>query len=124
MTDSVLPPSNDLVFRRLVLECYNTTLLYSGDLTIYLRTPRKDRRGRINSRAYPFRREFLHLFNLTKSIKTIVRFGDDTKRIEKWFSVTPNFKSEERMAKYYNEGLTLLDIWNKILIEQGIVEFK
>lgn len=117
-------PTNDILYRRLIMDSYHTTLTYAVDLQIFINTPKIDRKGRINIRANPFRREFLKYFSMSRNIKSIERFTDEASSIEKWFKTVPSWKDDAKLTRYYKHGISLLNNWNKHLIEQGVIEFR
>lgn len=119
-----IAPTNDIIFRRLIMNYYHTAMNYSVETQIFLTTPKKNRRGRIDTRGYLFRSAFAKLYKFTQNVKGISQYADTAKKISEWLDTTPDFKTEEETTQYYLKGINLLDEWAKILIEGSIIEFR
>lgn len=116
--------TGDQLFRQIVLTNYYSTINNSVNLLTWINTPKRDRRGKINKYATPFRTDFLALFKLTQNLKSIEKFAAEKQPIQKWFNITPDFKSEDKIIRYYKTGIMLADNWTKILIDQSVIDFK
>lgn len=116
--------TGDQIFRQLVLSNYYATITNGVNLLTWINTPKRDRRGKINKYATPFRSEFLSLFKLTMNLKSIEKFTAEAEPITKWFDITPDFNDDEKTIRYYKMGISLADKWTKILIDQSVIDFK
>lgn len=123
MSDTVAP-TNDIIFRRIILNYYHTATEAAVEIQIYLTTPKKNRRGRIENRGYSFRVSFAKLYKFTRNIKGMGQCAEIGKEITRWLDIVPEFRTEDEMTSYYQKGISLLDEWGKILIDQGIIEFR
>lgn len=123
MSETVAP-TNDIIFRRLIMNYYHMATESAVDIQIYLNTPKKNRRGRIENRGYSFRVSFAKLYKFTRNIKGMGQCAEIGDEITKWLDIVPDFRTEDEMTNYYLKGILLEDEWGKILIDQGIIEFR
>lgn len=123
MSENVAP-TNDIIFRRVIMDYYHRAMNYSVETQIFLTTPKKNRRGRVDARGYPFRSAFVKLYKFTQNLVNSKQNADIEAEISRWLNTIPEFKTEEETTRYYQKGIELLDTWGRILIENSIIEFR
>ena len=124
MSESTTAPTNDIIYRRIVLTYYHTATEAAVEVQTFITTPKRTRRGKIETRGYPFRTSFAKLFKFTRNIKGISQHSSTAQEITNWLNIVPDFKDEAETTGYYLKGIALLDDWSKILIDQSIIEFR
>lgn len=116
-----IAPTNDILYRRLILQHYNECMQYGTQLMVYVTS--EIRRGPISSKADPFRLALANLVFHTENIKSMSQYKDLASEINAWLQSTPN-RNRRLQTEYYLNGIELMKQWSKTLISQSIIEFR
>lgn len=121
MTDVQIAPTNDILFRRLILQHYNNCILYGTRLMVYVTA--EIRKGPISSKSDPFKLALANLVFNTENIKSMSQYKDLAAEINRWLQTTPG-RDKRTEKEHYLTGIRLMKEWSKSLIGNSIIEFR
>lgn len=116
-----IAPTNDILFRRLILQHYNDCMTYGTQLMVYVTADQ--RRGPISSKADPFKLALANLLYNTENIKSMSQYKDQATQINRWLQTIPS-RNRRQQTEHYLKGIELMKQWSKALISQSIIEFR
>lgn len=116
-----IAPTNDILFRRLIMQHYQDCMTYGTQLMVYVTA--EIRRGTISSRADPFKLALANLVFSTENIKSMNQYKDKAEEINAWLQQVPP-RSRKLQTEHYLKGIRLMKDWSKTLIAQSIIEFR